>query len=195
MPDRKTLGVLLIEGFADWEYPLLAASAREWFGIDVRFLTPGGSAVTSIAGLRYADGAAFEDAGALDALAIIGSDAWTKDAAPQIGAALRARHEAGCIVGGICAGTVPLARAGLFAGRAHTSNGRDWLLEATGGYDGADGYNDVPRAVTGGEIVSAPGSAPGTFACAMLGAMLPGAGEQVAGMRAMFAREYDQGAA
>lgn len=197
MPDSKTLGVLLVEGFADWEYPLLAASAREWFGIDVRFLTPGGSPVTSIAGLRYSDGSAFEaaDAGTLDALAVIGSGTWTGDAPPQLGGALHAHHKAGCILGGICAGTVPLARAGLFAGRAHTSNGREWLLEATGGYDGADGYSDVPHAVTAGSIVSAPGSAPGTFACAMLEAMLPQAGEQVAQMRAMFAREYDQGAA
>lgn len=195
MPDEKTLGVFLIEGFADWEYPLLAASAREWFGISVRFLTPGGSAVTSIAGLRYADGAPFEEAGALDALAVIGSDTWTGDAAPQIGGALRAHHEAGCVVGGICAGTVPLARAGLFAGRAHTSNGRDWLVGAAGSYDGAESYSDVPHAVTGGTVVSAPGSAPGTFACAMLAAMLPEAGEQLAQMRAMFAREYASGAA
>jgi putative intracellular protease/amidase len=196
MPNPKTLGVLLIEGFADWEYPLLAASACEWFGIGVRFLTPGGSAVTSIAGLRFADGAAFEkaDAGSLDALAVIGSEVWSSDAAPDIGNALHTHLAAGAIVGGICAGTVPLARAGLFEGRAHTSNGRDWLLKATGGYDGSGGYRDVPHAIADGPVVSAPGSAPGTFACAMLAAMMPEAGEQVAGMRAMFAREYEQGA-
>ncbi|MFZ2101149.1 MAG: glutamine amidotransferase, partial [Oricola sp.] len=85
MPDHKTLAILLIEGFADWEYPLLAASARQWFGIDVRFLTPGASAVTSIAGLRFADGAAIESAapGTLAALAVIGSDTWTGEAAPD----------------------------------------------------------------------------------------------------------------
>ena len=69
--------------------------------------------------------------------------------------------------------TVPLARAGLFEGRAHTSNGRDWLLKATGGYDGSGGYRDVPHAIADGPVVSAPGSAPGTFACAMLAAMMP----------------------
>lgn len=193
MPDTKTLGVLLIEGFADWEYPLLAASAREWFGIDVRFLTPGAAPVTSIAGLRFADGDAFEKAtaGAFDALAVIGSDNWTGNEAPDIADALRAHREAGAVIGGICAGTVPLARAGLFAGHAHTSNGRDWLLEATGGYEGSDDYRDVPHAVVDG-VVSASGSAPGTFTCAILGAILPEAGEQVAGIRAMFAREYDQ---
>jgi len=194
MPDTKTLGVLLIEGFADWEYPLLAASAREWFGINVRFLTPGAAPVTSIAGLRFTDGEAFEKAtaGTFDALAIIGSDSWTGDAAPDIADALRVHREAGTVIGGICAGTVPLARAGLFAGCAHTSNGCDWLLAATGGYEGSDDYQDVPHAVADG-VVSAPGSAPGTFACVMLEAMLPEGGEQVAGMRAVFAREYEQG--
>ena len=98
MPDTKTLGVLLIEGFADWEYPLLTASAREWFGIDVGFLTPGAAPVTSIAGLRFADGDAFEKAtaGTFDALAVIGSDNWTGNDAPDIADALprppRSRH-------------------------------------------------------------------------------------------------------
>jgi len=194
MPNSRTLGVLLIEGFADWEYPLLAASARDWFGIDIRFLTPGGTAVTSIAGLRFADGGAVEamSPGAFDALAVIGSEVWTSDAAPDIADALRAHLAAGTIVGGICAGTVALARAGLFDDRSHTSNGRDWLLKATGGYDGSVGYRDVPYAVADGPVVSAPGSAPGTFACAMLAAMMPEAAEQVAGMRAMFAREYER---
>lgn len=194
MPNSRTLGILLIEGFADWEYPFLAASAREWFGIDVRFLTPGASPVTSIAGLRFADGDAFEamSPGAADALAVIGSGVWTSDAAPDIADALRAHHRAGAIVGGICAGTVALARARLFTGRAHTSNGRDWLLDATGGYAGAETYRDVPHAIADDTVISAPGSAPGTFACAMLGALLPEAGEQVAGMRATFAREYER---
>lgn len=192
MPNSKTLAILLIEGFADWEYPLLAASARQWFGMAVRFLTPGAAAVTSIAGLRFADGERLGEAppGAFDGLAVIGSDNWTKEGAPDIGDLLRAHCDAGAVIGGICAGTVPLARAGLFDGRAHTSNGRDWLIDATGGYVGAEGYRDVSRAVADGTLVSAPGSAPGTFACAMLEAMLPAAAEQVNEMRAMFAREY-----
>ena len=195
MPNRKTLGVLLIEGFADWEYPLLAASAREWFDIDVRFLTPGASAVTSIAGLRFADAGSFErtEPGSIDALAIIGSDTWSGSSAPVISDALRAHHATGCIMGGICAATIPLARAGLFAGRRHTSNGREWLLAETGGYEGAESYEDVAHAVSD-SIVSAPGSAPGTFACALLEAILPDLGDRIREMRAMFGREYEMGA-
>ena len=40
MPEQKTIGVLFIERFADWEYGLLAASAVEWFGARAVSLTP-----------------------------------------------------------------------------------------------------------------------------------------------------------
>lgn len=32
MPKQKTIGLIFMDGFADWEYGLLAASAVEWFG-------------------------------------------------------------------------------------------------------------------------------------------------------------------
>jgi len=41
--------------------------------------------------------------------------------------------------------------------------------------------------------VSAPGSAPGTFALAFLGALCPGRKEQLAEMRTLFASEYAGG--
>ena len=47
-----------------------------------------------------------------------------------------------------------------------------------------------PHAVADGRLVSAPGSAPGTFAIAFLEALYPEQKEQLAQMRAMFAGEY-----
>ena len=32
MAAAKTIGFVFIQGYADWEYGLLAASAVEWFG-------------------------------------------------------------------------------------------------------------------------------------------------------------------
>ena len=83
-----------------------------------------------------------------------------------------------------------LARAGLFENTAHTSNGRDWILRHLPDYGGRENYRDVPHAVTDGRIVSAPGSAPGTFALAFLEALYPDKTTELAGMRSMFAREY-----
>ena len=192
MTASKTIGLLFIEGYADWEYGLLAASAVEWFGLKAVSLSPHASPLTSIGGLRLmAERTAQPDANAdLDAIAVIGSDGWASKDAPDVSPLLLAVARRGGVVGGICAGTLALARAGLFEGVGHTSNGRDWILGHEPAYVGAGGYRDVPHAVADGRIVSAPGSAPGTFAVAFLEALLPENTEQFGQMRAMFAREY-----
>ncbi|PWJ85065.1 putative intracellular protease/amidase [Pseudaminobacter salicylatoxidans] len=192
MTDSKTIGFVFIDGFADWEYGLLSASASEWFATRTLSLTPTGEAVRSMSGFRLmpdrgADPAENAD---LDAVAVIGSDVWATPRAPDVSALLRTVEERGGVVGGICAGTLALARAGLFEQADHTSNGRDWILKHEPDYAGAARYRDVPHAVADGRIVSAPGSAPGTFALAFLEALLPGREEQLAEMRALFAREY-----
>ncbi|WP_269931343.1 DJ-1/PfpI family protein [Aminobacter sp. HY435] len=188
----KTIGLLFIQGFADWEYGLLAASAVEWFGIKAVSLSPHVSPLKSIGGFRLmADrGAEIGENQDLDAIAVIGSDGWAAKDAPDVSGLLKAVAGRGGTVGGICAGTLALARAGLFDGVRHTSNGRDWILGHEPDYAGASGYQDVPHAVADARIVTAPGSAPGTFAVAFLDTVLPGNAEQFAHMRAMFAREY-----
>ncbi|MEM9574081.1 MAG: DJ-1/PfpI family protein [Pseudomonadota bacterium] len=196
MPNSKKLAIVLIDGFADWEYPLLAASARQWFGIDTRFFTPSGEPVTSIAGLMFRDGAPFSliDLDSGDALAVIGSDNWAAASAPDISQYLATCIENEVIIGGICAGTLPLAKAGMFANHHHTSNSRDWIMENAGNYAGAENYQDRPYAVRQNRVVSAPGSAPGTFAVEMLNAMLPDQTEQIGEMKNMFANEFLAGA-
>jgi putative intracellular protease/amidase len=126
----------------------------------------------------------------LDAVAVIGSEQWFGKAPPDAAELLTAVAQRGGVVGGICAGTLALARAGLFDEARHTSNGRDWINEKRPGYPGAKNYQDVPHAVADGTIVSAPGSAPGTFALAFLKALFPERSSDLAGMRTMFAKEY-----
>lgn len=188
----KTIGLLFIEGYADWEYGLLAASAVEWFGIKAVSLSPHVSPLKSIGGFRLiADrGAEIGENHDLDALAVIGSDGWAAKDAPDVSGLLQSVARRGGTVGGICAGTLALARAGLLDGVRHTSNGRDWITGHEPGYAGAAGYQDVAHAVADRGIVTAPGSAPGTFAVAFLESVLPGNGDQFSQMRAMFAREY-----
>ncbi|MBZ9997746.1 DJ-1/PfpI family protein [Mesorhizobium sp. BH1-1-4] len=192
MPDSKTIGFLFIEGFADWEYGLLAASAVEWFGARAVSLTPGGKPVTGISGFRLTpDRSAGVDENAdLDAIAVIGSDQWAAKAAPDVAGLLSAVATRDGVVGGICAGTLALARAGLFENARHTSNGRDWINRHEAGYAGDGNYQDVPHAVAEGKIVSAPGSAPGTFALAFLQSLYPEKSSDLARMRALFAKEY-----
>lgn len=190
--NAKTVGLVFIRCYADWEYGLLAASAVEWFGARALALTPGGKTVASAAGLRLSgdrglDAAANAD---LDAVAVIGSDLWPTQEAPDVSGLLTSVAARGGVVGGICGGTLALARARLFANARHTSNGRKWILEHLPGYSGAARYQDVPHAVADGRIVSAPGNAPGTFAHQFLAALFPERLEQLAEMRAMFAKEF-----
>ena len=192
MAEQKTIGLVFIEGFADWEYGLLAASAVEWFGAKAFSLTPDGKPVKSMSGFRLtpdrsADPAQNAD---LDAVAVIGSDNWAAKNPPDVAPLLDSVGKRGGVVGGICAGTLALARAGLFREAGHTSNGRDWILGHEPGYAGSANYEDVPHAVADGAIVSAPGSAPGTFALEFLRAVYPGREAQFAEMRALFGREY-----
>ncbi|MER9135351.1 DJ-1/PfpI family protein [Mesorhizobium sp. M0830] len=192
MPEQKTIGFLFIEGFADWEYGLLAASAVEWFGARAVSLTPDGKPVTGISGFRLTpDRSAKADENSdLDAIAVIGSDEWAGKAPPDVADLLNAVASRGGVVGGICAGTLALARAGLFEKARHTSNGRDWINGHQAGYAGASLYQDVPHAVADGKVVSAPGSAPGTFALAFLKSLYPERGSDLAQMRTLYAKEY-----
>ncbi|PLP59882.1 glutamine amidotransferase [Mesorhizobium loti] len=192
MPDSKKIGFVFINRFADWEYGLLAASAVEWFGAEAISLSPGGQPVTSTSGFqltphRSIDSTENTD---LDAVAVIGSDVWAGDGAPDVSGLVNAVAARGGVVGGICAGTLALARAGLFNGHAHTSNGRDWILAHLPTYAGAERYNDVPHAVADRMIISAPGSAPGTFAKEFIGALYPDKQSELTEMGALFAREY-----
>ncbi|TSE13400.1 glutamine amidotransferase [Mesorhizobium intechi] len=192
MPDQKKIGFVFIEGFADWEYGLLAASAVEWFGADAVSLSLGGRPVTGISGFRLTPdrSAGVEENADLDAVAVIGSDRWAGKTSPDVAQLLNAVAARGGVVGGICAGTLALARAGIFEQAKHTSNGRDWINGHEAGYVGDGNYQDVPHAVADGKIVSAPGSAPGTFALAFLKTLYPERGGDLARMRTMFAREY-----
>lgn len=187
-----TIGFIFIDSFADWEYGLLSASAVEWFGAKAVPISPDGKALRSASGfeLRPERGFSPDDNGDLDAVAVIGSDNWAGEAPPDPSALLKAVAARGGVVGGICAGTLALARAGLFAGVGHTSNGPDWIREHLPAYAGSERYLDVPHAVADGKIVSAPGSAPGTFAIAFLNALFPDQAGQLGEMRAMFSREY-----
>jgi len=193
--EKKRIALVLIDAFADWEYGLVAASAVAWFGCSLTVLTPGGRNVTSMAGLSaLADGALEEaDAGGFDAVLLIGSDGWAAGAAPEADGLARAVHDRGGTVGAICGGTVAFARSGLLDGRAHTSNAANWLRQTVGDYPGADRYRDTPAAVTDDRIVTAPGTAPATFAIAALQSLFPGLQEQIGEMRAMMAAEHEQG--
>lgn len=158
-----TIVTILTPGYADWETALLNAVARSFYGVETRFATPGGKPVTSSGGLHVTPDLAVEDidVDAVDGLVVNGGSAWSQPDAPDIGRVLIAARDAGKAVAGICDATLALARAGLLDTVAHTSNSAENL--APTGYRGASHYQDRPRAVVAGKIVTAPGTAPVSF--------------------------------
>ncbi|PRD44074.1 glutamine amidotransferase [Phyllobacterium phragmitis] len=192
MTEKKTIGLVFIQGYADWEFGFLSGSAVEYFNARVVALAPEKKSVRSIGGLVLAPdrGVSSAENADLDAVAIIGSQTWFSATPPDIAPLLLAVHARGGTVGGICAGTLALARAGLFSGRDHTSNGAGWIQGKIGDYDGSDHYRDVPFAVSDSQIISASGTAPGTFAAAFLETLFPTKADDIGQMRRLFSREY-----
>jgi putative intracellular protease/amidase len=179
-------------GWADWEAGTVLALLTEEFGGEIRIATPGGGPETSIDGVRAAADGAFAEIGPADAdvFLAIGSDAWPGFHDEAFFDLLRRALAADRIVGAICAATVAAARAGVLDGRAHTSNGRDWLLRHAPAYAGHESYVDQPSAVTDRGLVTAAGLAPGTFAGAILRMVAPEHAPAIAAHEKDMAREW-----
>lgn len=159
--------IILPDGFADWETPLIAAAAPEYCGVTVRHATPGGGDVRSIGGLTVSglpDIALDGD----EVIVLCGGDLWAGDQSPDLSDLLRQAHANGQPVAGICAATLALARAGLLERVAHTSNSPEFVDHYLPAYRGRDRYVDQPRALADGGIITAPGTAPVSFATEVL---------------------------
>ena len=173
--ERKRLAILLNSDFADWETGFLAASARDFFDAQVDYLTPDGLSVVSEGGMRVASDGAFAGAASevYDAVVVCGSARWADADAADIGPILRAAEQRNAAIGVICAGTLTAARAGLFRGRVHTSNGAAWIAQKVPDYPGHHLYQESKWAVVDHGLVSAASSAPASFASEMLGLLYP----------------------
>ncbi|MFD1797549.1 thiamine biosynthesis protein ThiJ [Paracoccus aurantiacus] len=166
-PDnRESLRPILIvlpNGYADWETPMISAAGADFYGVQVRHATPGGGDVVSMAGLRVTglpDIAPRSD----EIIVLCGGDIWASDNPPEVEGMLRKARDAGHVIAGICAGVTALARAGLLEGTDHTSNGTDFMDSVVPGYAGRERHRDTPRALSDNGIITAPGTAPRSFA-------------------------------
>jgi putative intracellular protease/amidase len=176
-----TVAVAFLQpGWADWEAGPVLAALREYYGVQIEIATPDGEPQTSDPALADAD-----------VLLLIGSDAWVEYRDEALFSLLRQAQADGKIVGAICAGTVAAARAGLLTGKAHTSNGAEWLVQQAPDYAGAAGYVDTAKAVTDGRLVTASGLAPVTFSAAICRLVAPEAGAAHDEYVAMFAKEFE----
>ena len=109
-PGLKPVMIVVLDGFADWETPLIAAVGGDFYGLSCRHVTPGGGDVRSMGGLAVT-GLADAVPRADEIVVLCGSEAWTRPDAPDMSTMLRSTHARGNAVAAICAGTLALARA------------------------------------------------------------------------------------
>ncbi len=163
---EPSIHVLVFDGLADWE-PALALAALGDAGLAVRSVGFTHDLVTSAAGLRVMPDRSWEELepAQVKLLVLPGGDSWQRGEypAPAFERTLRALLEAKVPVAAICGATVALARAGVLAGRAHTSNGARWLASIVPDYPGRELYRDE-LAVRDGGLITAAGTAPVEFA-------------------------------
>ena len=185
------VALILSPGFADWEHALIGGTGGPFYGLDAGYFSTGDAELRSQGGLvsTVPRGVAEIAAWAPDAVVVVGGMVWETDEAPDMGDVLAGQRDRGGIVAGICGGTLALARAGLLDAVHHTSNNPAFLRQHGGRYGGAEHYRESPAAVSAGRVITAPGTAPASFAAAVF----EGVGverEAVRQFRAMIAAEH-----
>jgi putative intracellular protease/amidase len=184
----KQITILLTEGYSDWEIAPLSGTGRAFYGADIRFVSADGKSLKSAAGLSVVDLEKFE-APTKGVVVVCGGPTFESGSAPDISARLREARDSGCIIAGICGGTIALARAGMLDNVQHTSNGPGYLGKYVARYAGSDSYVDQPMALRAGDVITAPATAPATFAAEVL--MAAGLDPQKADeLRNMLAAEH-----
>jgi putative intracellular protease/amidase len=180
-------------GAADWEFGPVLPVLRYFFGFDVRIATPDGHSNITIGGLRVSADHMFDtaDIDGADLVLSIGSDAWIPEVDVPLQNRLKARADAGKPLAAICAGTLPLARGGALNDRPHTSNALEFLKQNADAYTGDKAYRDVAHAVSDGLVVTAPGSAAASFACAAAQAVRPERAAEVVAYWNMVRGEFE----
>lgn len=185
------VAIILTPGFADWEYALIAGTGGPFYGLDVRFFSPETGKIRSQGGLVTVISHELADIPewSPEVVTVISGTVWTTDAAPDLDGLLKAHHSQGGVVAGICGGTLALARAGLLDQTPHTSNNADFLKEHAPKYTGAEHFCVSASAVTGERVITAPGTAPVSFAAAIFenAGLAPNAVQQ---FKSMLAAEH-----
>ncbi len=148
---------------------MIGGIGGSFYGLDVEYFSPTAGQLSSMGGITVVVPNGLSDLvdWQPDVVAVIGGTVWDSDAAPDISDLLVAQYDKGVPIGGICGGTLALARSGLLNANPHTSNNKEFLIKNAVGYEGASHYVQSASAVSSGRVVTAPGTAPVSFAAAI----------------------------
>jgi putative intracellular protease/amidase len=167
MDVRRSIHIVVFDGFADWEPAHALAELRRRGKRTVRSIGFSAAPVVSMGGLTVVPDVVLDAVTADDVelLLLPGGDMWEHGAYPRatLEVLLTRLVDAARPVAAICAATLALGRAGVLDDRQHTSNGRDYLSTRIPGYAGASRYIEA-AAVRDKHVITATGLAPVDFA-------------------------------
>jgi len=166
---QQDVHIFVFDSMSDWEasYTIAGINNPQFQKnpgrYQVRTVAPSKTPVVSIGGIRIQPDLTLDELSSSDSAMFImpGGTAW--DEGENIEAIAMAREflNSDIPVAAICGATVGLARGGLFDGRRHTSNAREYLAATQ--YLGMELYEDKP-AITDNNLITASGVAPVDFA-------------------------------
>ena len=137
--------VLVFDGFADWEPSYALAQIRQTGAAPVVTVGLSQHPVRSMGGLTVVPDVTVEQVAPehVRLFLLPGGDQWeTSGLDPRLIALLEACMANGAPLAAICAATSAVARAGLLHGRAHTSNGLEYLKTQVPDYTFEGDYVD-----------------------------------------------------
>jgi putative intracellular protease/amidase len=165
MPE-KSVYLLVMEGFADWEPAHAVAELRRHGRYRVETVGLTAESVCSMGGIRVLPTKTLEEVDIADVAVFIlpGGDRWeTTPVEAPLEDLLNRIDGADIPIAAICAATVAISKLGLLRGRKHTSNGLEYLRSHVSAYTESDNYRDEP-AVRDRHLITASGLADVEFA-------------------------------
>jgi putative intracellular protease/amidase len=187
--ESRTAYLFIFDGFADWEPASALAELRRTFGFSVQTLALSRNVITSMGGIKVIPDLPISEAQPHPANVLIlpGGDAWMTGEIKEVTSFIKKSTEAGGAVAAICAATLSLAYAGLLDVHRHTSNGDSFIRKYVPQYKGQGLYQKV-RAITDGNVITANGLAPFSFAAEIFRNVAPGRENDITTYEALYSR-------
>jgi putative intracellular protease/amidase len=169
--EARTVHLIVLDTMADWEPALAIAGIgnpefqKNPGAYRVKTVGPTRDPVRTMGGVTIVPEMALDELRPEESAMLIvpGGGVWDQGGEPAAVEKARAFLDAGVPVAAICGATGGLARAGVLAGRRHTSNARQYLAYYAPEYGGEALYSDEP-AVLDGDLITAGGVFPVDFA-------------------------------
>lgn len=161
----KTAYLLVFDGLSDWEPGLALAEINKSNEYQVKTVGFNREIIKTMGGVSIVPDFTIDTINYNDAAILIlpGGEMWEKDPLMDLVPVVKKFIQQDIPVAAICGPTVFLCRQGFVENIAHTSNGKEYLKNLIGEYNGSKSYVNQPSISSNG-IITANGIASVEFA-------------------------------